>query len=87
MESFIGGLKKLEGYKEQIEHIESLPSKKERLGTLETALLPSLQQYLDNRNIKLYKHQADAITLVRKGENVVVTTPTARALVLYTFTQ
>ena len=77
MESFIGGLKELEGYKEQIEHIEFLPQKIEEHGTLESALSPSLQQYLDNRNIELYKHQADAINLARKGENIVIATPTA----------
>jgi len=77
MESFIGGLKELEGYKGQIEHVEFLPPKKGEYGTLETALSPSLQQYLDNRYIKLYKHQADAINLARKGENIVITTPTA----------
>jgi len=77
MESFIGGLKALKGYKDQIEHIEFLPLKKEEHGTLEAALSPSLQQYLDNRNIKLYKHQADAINLARKGENIVIATPTA----------
>ncbi|MDP6048947.1 MAG: DEAD/DEAH box helicase [Candidatus Bathyarchaeota archaeon] len=77
MESFIKGLKKLEGYKGQIEHIEFLPRKKEVQGTLETPLSPSLQQYLDNRDITLYKHQADAINLARKGENIVITTPTA----------
>ena len=54
-----------------------MPLKKGEYGTLETALSPSLQQYLDNRNIKLYKHQADAINLARKGENIVITTPTA----------
>ncbi len=67
MESFIGGLKGLEGYNGQIEHIESLPLKKEENGILETPLLPSLQQYLDNRKIKLYKHQAYALNLARKG--------------------
>ncbi len=77
MESFIEGLRKLEGYKDQIEHVELLPPKKEVTGKLGTRLLPPLQQYLDNRMIKLYKHQADAINLVRKGENVVIATPTA----------
>ena len=77
MESFIEGLKALEGYKGQIEHIEFLPPKMEEHGTLETPISPPLQQYLDNRTMKLYKHQADAINLIRKGENVVITTPTA----------
>ena len=77
MKSFIEGIKKLEGYKDQIEHIEFLHPKKEETGRLETRLLPSLQQYLDNRTIKLYKHQTDAINLARKGENIVIATPTA----------
>lgn len=77
MDSFIEGFRKLEGYKNQIEHIEKLPPKKEVYGSLERPLPPVLQQYLDNRNIKLYKHQADAINFARKGENIVIATPTA----------
>jgi DEAD/DEAH box helicase domain-containing protein len=77
MDSFIEGLKSLNSYKNQIEHIEYLPPKKGEYGTLDSPLLPSIQQYLNNRQIKLYKHQADAINLARKGENIVITTPTA----------
>jgi len=77
MESFIAGLRNLEGYKGQIEHIEYFQPKKEQLGKLETPLPSSIQRYLDNRQIKLYKHQADAINLARKGENIVIATPTA----------
>ena len=32
---------------------------------------------MDNRKIKLYKHQTDAINLARDGENIVIATPTA----------
>ncbi len=77
MDEFIEGLKELEGYKDQIEHIEYFPSKKEQTGRLDYPLPPMLQQYLDNRRIRLYKHQTDAINLVRAGENVVIATPTA----------
>lgn len=77
MDSFIEGLKKLEGYKSQIEHIEFFPPKKEKYGKLDAPLNPSLQRYLDNRQIKLYKHQTDAVNLARRGENVVIATPTA----------
>ncbi|MFC1803653.1 DEAD/DEAH box helicase, partial [Thermoproteota archaeon] len=77
MDSFVESLKKLEGYKGQIEHIEILPPKKEELGTLEIPLPPSLKQYLKNRDIGLYKHQTDAINHARNGENIVISTPTA----------
>lgn len=77
MDSFIEGLKKLEGYNGQIEHIEYLPAKIEKHGILDYRLPPPLQQYLDNRKIKLYKHQTDAINRAREGENIVIATPTA----------
>lgn len=77
MDSFIEGLKRLEGYRNQIEHIEYLPPKKGEYGTLDSPLSPAIQQYLDNRQIKLYRHQTDAINLARRGENIVITTPTA----------
>lgn len=70
-------MKNLEGYKGQIEHIEHLPAKRENHGILDYRLPPSLQQYLDNRKIKLYEHQTDAINHARKGENIVIATPTA----------
>jgi len=77
MDSFIEGLKRLEGYKNQIEHIEYIPPKKGEHGTLDSPLSPSIQQYLDNRQIRLYSHQTDAINHARRGENIVITTPTA----------
>jgi len=77
MDSFINGLKELAGYKNQIEHIEFFPPKKEKHGKLEYLLPAPIQQYLDNRNIVLYKHQTDAINLARRGDNVVLATPTA----------
>ena len=70
-------MKNLDGYKNQIEHIEYFPPKNTELGILDSHLPPSIQQYLNNRQIKLYKHQADAIYLTRRGENVVIATPTA----------
>ncbi len=77
MTSFIEGLKKLEGYNGQIVHIEHLPPKREKPGTLDYRLPRPLQQYLDNRKIKLYEHQTDAINRARKGDNIVIATPTA----------
>ncbi|MEN6592441.1 MAG: DEAD/DEAH box helicase [Methanobacterium sp.] len=40
--------------------------------------LPSpLSNYLKNKKIQLFKHQADLTKLARKGKNVIITTPTA----------
>ncbi|MHA1973131.1 MAG: DEAD/DEAH box helicase, partial [Candidatus Hodarchaeales archaeon] len=77
LDSFLQGLTKQEGYKDQITHIEYLPQKKAEFGKLEYSLPTGLQRFLDNRQIKLYKHQTDAINYVRDGENVVIATPTA----------
>jgi len=70
-------LKQLEGYKGQIEHVENLPPRREKRGALDYRLSPELQRYLDNRNMNLYQHQAEAINHVRDGDNVVIATPTA----------
>jgi DEAD/DEAH box helicase domain-containing protein len=77
MESFIDYLKKMEGYKGQLEHVELLPAKKEGFGSLEKPLTPELQDYLDRKGIRLYRHQADLINEARKGNNAVISTPTA----------
>jgi len=36
-----------------------------------------LNEYLNSRNFKLYKHQAEALNLLYKNKNLIVTTPTA----------
>ncbi|MHA1972663.1 MAG: DEAD/DEAH box helicase [Candidatus Hodarchaeales archaeon] len=77
MDSFVEGIKQLEWYKGQIEHVEYLPSKQQVHGSLDYRLPSSIQQFLDNRQIKLYAHQTEAINLVRDGENIVISTPTA----------
>ncbi|TFH17163.1 DEAD/DEAH box helicase [Candidatus Bathyarchaeota archaeon] len=77
LDYFIQGLKKEEGYKDQIVHIEYLPAKQAELGQLDYSLPRELQRYLDNRQIKLYKHQTEAVNYVRDGKNVVIATPTA----------
>ena len=64
-------------YNEQIVHIEELPAHSACFGDLEEPLPDNLQKVLLNRNIQFYSHQAEAINNVRKGKNVVLTTPTA----------
>jgi len=36
-----------------------------------------LNEYLNYRNFKLYKHQVEALNLLYKNKNLIVTTPTA----------
>lgn len=77
MEPFIDELTKTEGYINQIAHVEILSKKEGEFGILKKPLPRELQNYLDKKNIKLYRHQTDLINLVREGENVVISTPTA----------
>lgn len=77
MESIIDDLRRGEGYKNQIVHLEILPKKKEEYGELEKPLPPEIQHYLDLKGIRLYSHQAQAINHSRNGGNVVIATPTA----------
>jgi DEAD/DEAH box helicase domain-containing protein len=77
MEEFIDALRNMEGYRNQIEHIHVIQAQKEEYGTLDHPLPEAIQGYLDDRGIKLYRHQADLINLARSGENVVISTPTA----------
>lgn len=58
------------------EHIETLPSKPAKYGKLDD-LPDDMQKYLDDEGIRLYQHQVRATELIRKGENILITTPTA----------
>ena len=76
-ERFIQSLKKQESYKKQIEHVEVIPPHEAHYGKLEKPLPEAIQKYLDRRSIRLYSHQASAINKARRGNNVVIVTPTA----------
>ena len=81
MEDFIGFLDQLKGlpwYRDQIAHIEEIPSRPSKYGGLRQPLSPDIQQALEAGGIHgLYSHQVDAIEAVRRGENVIVSTPSA----------
>jgi len=77
MESFIEGLKKLDGYEEQIEHIEVLSPEKEEYQKLDKSLSSEISEYLEEEGISLYRHQTSLINKVREGRNAVIATPTA----------
>ena len=63
-------------FRRKIEHIETIPSKEasyKKVDKLDKKIL----KYLDDRDIKLYKHQALAIEKTREDKNIIITTPTA----------
>jgi len=63
-------------FRDKIEHVEIIPPQEAQYGQLDN--LPSnIQDYLENNQIKLYKHQCEAAEYLRDGKNVLITTPTA----------
>ncbi|WP_295622178.1 DEAD/DEAH box helicase [uncultured Methanobrevibacter sp.] len=63
-------------FRRKIEHVETIPSKEasyRKVDELEKKIL----KYLEDNEIKLYKHQAMAIEKSREDKNIIITTPTA----------
>ena len=63
-------------YRENIAHIETIPAKKASFKKVDD-LNDKIIDYLDSKDAKLYKHQADTYNAIKEGENVIITTPTA----------
>jgi len=76
-EDFLKFIKSQDFYCGQISHIEHIPELRARFEDLDKPLRKRLEQWLNNNNIKLWRHQADAINSIRKGNNTVVVTSTA----------
>ncbi|MEX2750759.1 MAG: DEAD/DEAH box helicase, partial [Candidatus Freyarchaeota archaeon] len=76
-EDFLNQIRSSLSYNGQIEHVEVIPKREARYGQLDSPLPEPLQKYLDEWGIRLYSHQARAINEIRKGKNVIITTPTA----------
>ena len=76
--AFLSYLRTLLAYKDQIVHIERIPSRQASYGVLEKSLHPILHAALEKKSLlSLYSHQAAAVNAVRAGENVIVSTPSA----------
>jgi DEAD/DEAH box helicase domain-containing protein len=76
--SFIRHIKASSGYRDQIVHIEHLPSCQPNYQEPATALDSRLESALRTSGLyPLYAHQATAVDLVHSGENVVVVTGAA----------
>ena len=76
-EDFLKFIKSQDFYSNQISHIEHIPELRARFEKLDKPLRKRLVRWLNNNNIKLWRHQADAINSIRKGNNTVVVTSTA----------
>jgi len=63
-------------FRRKVEHIETLNPRKAEYGVVED-LPGSIRKYLADSHIRLYQHQVQATQLIREGENVLITTPTA----------
>ncbi|MDX1798277.1 MAG: DEAD/DEAH box helicase [Candidatus Lokiarchaeia archaeon] len=76
-EEFLQFIKSQDYYENQIHYIEYIPAEIAKFGDLEKPLKKRLQLWLDNYNIKPWKHQAEAINLIREDKNTVIVTSTA----------
>ncbi len=63
-------------YRENIAHIETIPAKKASFKKVDN-LNEKIIDYLDSKDVKLYKHQAETYEAIKNDENVIITTPTA----------
>ena len=64
-------------FRDRIEHIEEIPARRARYSQDKVELPKPLEDYLDKHEIRLYTHQYKTLNEVRKGKNVIITTPTA----------
>ncbi|MDD1682239.1 MAG: DEAD/DEAH box helicase, partial [Methanoregula sp.] len=64
-------------YRNRVVHINNANPEEARYGLLKKSLSPSLEAYLNHKNIRLYSHQCDAIDHILAGRNIIITTPTA----------
>ncbi len=75
---FLAYLKTLPQYRRQIVHVERIPARRARYGRLQQPFSPQLSVILKKEgHHRLFSHQAQAITAVQKGYDVVVATGTA----------
>lgn len=76
--SFLDALKGQAGYDGQIVYGRFIPPHKARYAELRPPLAPALRAALEAQEItRLYRHQVEAITAVRRRVHTVVVTPTA----------
>jgi DEAD/DEAH box helicase domain-containing protein len=78
LEEFLAYLVSSPSYNSQISHIEHIPSRPSADGELEKPLQGDLEKSLKELYMwPLYTHQAEAVNIARRGENVIISTPSA----------
>ncbi len=77
IESFLETLTQRAPYRDFVTHVEERPARAARDGRLDRPLAPPLADYLARRGVTLRVHQAEAITAIRAGRHVLLTTPPA----------
>ncbi len=76
--AFLAALKRRPDYQQQLVHLQYLSPRQATYATLRPPLPDPLTDALQRQGIRrLYRHQFDAITAIRRGEHVVVVTATA----------
>jgi len=71
--SLLSSLTRAPDYKGQVEHIEVLPPREARFAEPHPPLPKALREALKRIGIeRLYKHQVEALDLLRKGKNIMV---------------
>ena len=76
--SLLSEFKSRRFYRDQIVHVERIPTRRAWYGKLERPLPRQLTMALEKVGVRqLYVHQAQAMNAVRRGEHVVVATSTA----------
>ncbi|MDR3291933.1 MAG: DEAD/DEAH box helicase [Methanobrevibacter sp.] len=63
-------------FRKKIVHVETIPCRIAEYGKVDN-LNPMIEKYLNNKKIKLYKHQTDAYYKIRNKKNIIITTSTA----------
>ena len=76
--SFLDQVKGLPWYRDQMVHVEDIPSRVPTFAEPERPLNTDLQRTLESVGVhSLFSHQAEAINAARRGENFIVATPAA----------
>ncbi|HSJ58084.1 MAG TPA: DEAD/DEAH box helicase [Anaerolineae bacterium] len=76
--AFVKQIDTLPGYRGQVVHVERLPARRARHGSLDRPLPPPLAAALRHAGVdRLYHHQAVAINAARAGQHVILSTGTA----------
>ncbi len=77
IEEFLNDIEAHSSYRRQMIFKTTIPAKTANFGNLDFELEPELTDWLEQNQLKLFSHQAEALNTIHKGKNVVITTPTA----------